>query len=131
MVQAMTRAIFTYLKSREFYAGVQIDGTIVIERTDEKERFYGERIPVADILAGKVRHPPYGTKGLMATIKAAQGDTDSDQSLLPTEAAPLNLRPFRPGANITSSSTPSNRSLQAHPALLCPKMNRIMAFTLP
>jgi len=80
--------IFTYLKSRGFYAGVQIDGTIVIERTDENERFYGEKIPVADILAGKVRHPPYETRGLMATIKAAQGDTDVDQSLLPTEAAP-------------------------------------------
>jgi len=80
--------IFTYLKSRGFYAGVQIDGTMVIERTDENERFYGEKIPVADILAGKVRHPPYETRGLMATIKAAQGDTDVDQSLLPTEAAP-------------------------------------------
>ena len=31
--------IYTYLKSRGFYAGVQIDGTIVIERSDENERF--------------------------------------------------------------------------------------------
>lgn len=75
--------LWTYLKSRGFYAGVQVDGTVVIERTDENERFYGERIGVADILAGKVRHPPYETRRLLATIKAAQGDPDVDQSALP------------------------------------------------
>ena len=74
--------VFTYLKSRGFYAGVQIDGSIVIERTDENERFYNERIGVADILAGKVRHPPYEIKTLMETIKAAQGDQDVNQSFL-------------------------------------------------
>jgi len=74
--------VFTYLKSRGFYAGVQLDGTIIIERTDENERFYGERVPVKDILAGKVRHPPYEIKKLIETIKAAQGDTDVDKSLL-------------------------------------------------
>jgi hypothetical protein len=74
--------VFTYLKSRGFYAGVQMDGTIIIERTDENERFYGEQIPVKDILAGKVRHPPYEIKKLMETIKAAQGDSNVDESLL-------------------------------------------------
>jgi lipid-binding SYLF domain-containing protein len=74
--------VFTYLKSRGFYAGVQMDGTIIIERTDENERFYGERISVKDILAGKARHPPYEIKKLMETIKSAQGDSDIDESLL-------------------------------------------------
>lgn len=83
--------IFTYLKSRGFYAGVQVDGTIVVERSDENERFYHERIPVADILAGKIRHPPYEINTLMQTIKAAQGDDDIDESLLPTGAAPGDL----------------------------------------
>ncbi|KAF2476032.1 DUF500-domain-containing protein [Lindgomyces ingoldianus] len=80
--------VFTYLKSRGFYAGVQVDGTIIIERTDENERFYGEQIGVADILKGKVRHEPYETRTLMATIKAAQGDRDVDQSLIPNEPPP-------------------------------------------
>ena len=80
--------IFTYIKSRGLYAGVQVDGTIVIERTDENERFYGERIGVADILKGKVRHPPYETRKLLETIKAAQGDSDIDESLIPNGAPP-------------------------------------------
>ncbi|KXL44348.1 hypothetical protein M433DRAFT_139792 [Acidomyces richmondensis BFW] len=80
--------IFTYLKSRGFYAGVQIDGTVIIERSDENERFYGEKIPVKDILAGKVRHPPLEIRRLMETIKAAQGDTNFDETALPSEPPP-------------------------------------------
>jgi hypothetical protein len=66
--------IFTYLKSRGFYAGVQIDGTVLIERTDENENFYGRKIPVMDILTGKVDHPPASVNTLLKTIRAAQGD---------------------------------------------------------
>ncbi|KAK2742412.1 hypothetical protein FQN55_007850 [Onygenales sp. PD_40] len=75
--------LWTYLKSRGFYAGVQVDGTIVIERNDENERFYGEKIPVGDILAGKAKNPPSSIRTLMQTIKAAQGDTDVDEDSLP------------------------------------------------
>lgn len=80
--------VFTYMKSRGLYAGIQVDGTIIIERTDENERFYGERIGVSDILKGKSRHPPYEIRRLHETIKAAQGDKDFDESLIPSEPPP-------------------------------------------
>ncbi|KAL8949216.1 MAG: hypothetical protein Q9183_007623, partial [Haloplaca sp. 2 TL-2023] len=83
--------VWTYLKSRGFYAGVQVDGTVIIERTDENERFYGERIKVADILAGNVRHPPYEIRTLMATIKAAQGDVIDEENLPSAEPTPGDL----------------------------------------
>jgi len=83
--------LFTYIKSRGFYAGLQLDGTIIIERTDENERFYGERIGVKDILAGNVRHPPYEIRRLMETLRSAQGDTDVDESLIPDEAPPADF----------------------------------------
>ncbi|PYH42004.1 DUF500-domain-containing protein [Aspergillus saccharolyticus JOP 1030-1] len=75
--------IWTYMKSRGLYAGVQVDGTIIIERSDENERFYGERISVSDILAGKAKNPPASIQTLMQTIKAAQGDANVDEDLLP------------------------------------------------
>lgn len=75
--------IWTYMKSRGLYAGVQVDGTIIIERTDENERFYGERISVTDILAGKARHPPASIEPLLQTIKSAQGDRDVKEELIP------------------------------------------------
>ncbi|GMG10010.1 unnamed protein product [Aspergillus oryzae] len=80
--------IWTYMKSRGLYAGVQVDGTIIIERTDENERFYGERISVTDILAGKAKRPPTSIKTLIQTVKAAQGDKDVDESLVPAAGAP-------------------------------------------
>lgn len=76
------RPVFTYLKSRGFYAGVQVDGSVVIERNDENARFYGQTIGVADILAGKVRHRPPEIKMLMETLKAAEGRSDVDEELM-------------------------------------------------
>ena len=82
-VHARQAPVWTYLKSRGFYAGVQVDGTIVIERKDENEKFYGERIPVADILNGRARTPPKAQyKMLMDTVHAAQGE-EVDDTLLP------------------------------------------------
>jgi hypothetical protein len=78
----VSRPVFTYLKSRGFYAGVQVDGTVIIERTDENERFYGQKIGVADILAGKARHPPYEIKMLMETLKAAEGSNNVDEAMI-------------------------------------------------
>jgi lipid-binding SYLF domain-containing protein len=75
--------IWTYLKSRGFYAGVQVDGTVIIERTDANEEFYGERISVGNILKGKAKNVPSSTHMLMATIAAAQGD-EVDESELPS-----------------------------------------------
>ncbi|KAF7561186.1 hypothetical protein G7046_g2940 [Stylonectria norvegica] len=76
------RPVFTYLKSRGFYAGVQVDGTIIIERNDENARFYGETLGVTDILSGKARHPPPELRMLMETLKAAEGRTDVDANLM-------------------------------------------------
>jgi hypothetical protein len=55
---------------------------VIIERSDENERFYGQRIGVADILAGKARHPPYEIKMLMETVKAAEGRGDVDRAMM-------------------------------------------------
>ena len=80
--------VWNYLKSRGFYAGVQIDGTVIIERQDENERFYGQKMTVAEILAGKTRHPPPEIKTLMATIKAAQGENVDEGALPSAEPTP-------------------------------------------
>ncbi|CAK43003.1 hypothetical protein CBS63078_5114 [Aspergillus niger] len=80
--------IWTYMKSRGLYAGVAVDGTIIIERTDENERFYGERISVTDILAGKAKRPPASIQTLLNTVKAAEGNPTVDENLLPPGETP-------------------------------------------
>ncbi|KHN93961.1 DUF500 domain protein [Metarhizium album ARSEF 1941] len=97
------RPVFTYLKSRGFYAGVQVDGTVVVERTDENARFYGEKIGVADILAGKASHPPPEIKVLMETLKAAEGKADVDGAMmdeLDAQLAPGDLSIHEPDTGI-------------------------------
>jgi len=80
--------VWAYVKSRGLYAGIALAGNAVIERSDENAKFYGYQISAADILAGKVRHPPERDyKILSDTLKAAQGD-NVDASLLPSGESP-------------------------------------------
>ncbi|KAF4339468.1 YSC84-like protein [Fusarium beomiforme] len=46
--------IWSYVKSRGFYVGAQIDGTVITTRDLANKDFYGEEIPVASILQGIV-----------------------------------------------------------------------------
>ncbi|KZF22818.1 DUF500-domain-containing protein [Xylona heveae TC161] len=89
--------VWTYLKSRGFYAGVQVDGTVIIERTDENARFYSQKVGVRDILAGNVNFTPYTTRMFMETLKAAQGDRNIDESILPSEPAPGDMEVEKQG----------------------------------
>lgn len=76
------KPVFTYVKSRGFYIGLQIDGTIILERNDENARFYGERRPIADILAGRITNIPSQTHLLMEIAKQAEGRTDVDPGVI-------------------------------------------------
>ncbi|CCG83973.1 protein of unknown function [Taphrina deformans PYCC 5710] len=80
---------WSYVKSKGFYAGVQMDGSIIIERQDENARFYGAKYSAKDILDGNV-HKPLDVEGLIQTIEAASDrDTKMDQipdGLAPSEA---------------------------------------------
>jgi len=76
------RPVWSYIKSRGLYGGLQFDGTIIVERNDENAKFYGERLPVGDILAGKVQRVPQQTRMLMEVVKEAEGRTDVDHNVL-------------------------------------------------
>ncbi|QKX60880.1 uncharacterized protein TRUGW13939_08026 [Talaromyces rugulosus] len=75
--------IWTYMKSRGLYAGIQVDGTIIVERTDENARFYGRKVSAQEILAGQVTNSSDSLRTLFQTVRAAQGDRDVDESYLP------------------------------------------------
>ncbi|KAL7920637.1 hypothetical protein ACQKWADRAFT_156035 [Trichoderma austrokoningii] len=56
------KPVFSYVKSRGFYAGIRIDGTVVAERKDANAAFYGQSVSVDQILKGQV--PPQGPPGM-------------------------------------------------------------------
>lgn len=82
------RPTFSYMKSRGLYGGVQLDGTIIIERTDSNADFYWEKVGVKQILAGHVRRIPPETRMLMEVLKEADGRIDLDYGLLGTVNGP-------------------------------------------
>lgn len=82
--------VWTYTKSRGLYVGVQVDGTVIVERTSENERFYhSENIRHAQILAGQVQVPPGSMVQLWETLQAAEGHEHNPSQLPPpNEPAP-------------------------------------------
>jgi lipid-binding SYLF domain-containing protein len=75
---AIRKPVYSYVKSRGFYAGVQIDGTVIASRNGANAKFYGAELPVGKILAGEVpgQGPagmwPAGAKGLFDVLKGAE-----------------------------------------------------------
>ena len=66
------KPVYSYVKSRGFYAGVQVDGTVITERKDANAAFYGQPVSVHKILKGEVPAPA-AAKGLLDVIKGAEG----------------------------------------------------------
>lgn len=88
------KPVWSYVKSRGFFVGAQVDGTVIIERPDANGAFYGEKgIKPERILRGDVvsrpgelaedgsRMWPDGAARLMAVIKDAEGGKADPQLL--------------------------------------------------
>lgn len=51
--------MYSYIRSRGFYAGLELTGQVFLDRFDENERaYYWPGIKAGDILEGRVRIPP-------------------------------------------------------------------------
>ncbi|KAJ7069555.1 hypothetical protein C8F01DRAFT_1113152 [Mycena amicta] len=74
--------MFSYSKSKGLFAGLSLEGTVLIERKDANRDFYGSPVPAKDILGGRVP-PPEVASRLYEIIEAAEG---LDESGLPQEA---------------------------------------------
>lgn len=65
--------VFSYIKSKGIYGGLQLDGNIIVERSDENARFYGRKVKAEQILQGGAVAVPRAASGLIAVIDAAEG----------------------------------------------------------
>jgi len=74
--------MFSYSKSKGLFAGLSLEGTVLIERKDANRDFYGSSVPAKDILGGRVP-PPEVASRLYEIIEAAEG---LDESGLPSQA---------------------------------------------
>ncbi|CAJ0827335.1 5779_t:CDS:2, partial [Entrophospora sp. SA101] len=54
-------ALYSYSNSKGFFAGVSVEGTIIMERKDANKQFYGKDISAEEILSGKSELTPLST----------------------------------------------------------------------
>jgi lipid-binding SYLF domain-containing protein len=73
------KPVWVYTKSKGFYGGLTVDGTIIKERADANADFYGSKVSSQQILRGAVVAQegatkwPLGAKNLMGTLKLSEG----------------------------------------------------------
>ncbi|KAK5814931.1 hypothetical protein F5H01DRAFT_206141 [Linnemannia elongata] len=51
-------AIYSYSKSKGLFAGVSIEGSVIVERKDANEAFYRQKVSAAELLSGAITPPP-------------------------------------------------------------------------
>lgn len=60
-------AIYTYSRSKGLFAGVSLQGAVIVAQTDANHRYYGRDVSPAAILSGRVS-PPAGAHRLIAAL---------------------------------------------------------------
>lgn len=93
--------VFTYVKSRGFFAGVHVDGTVITERKEANHAFYGERLPAERILRreGVVDQPgaklwPAGARVLAEALRKAERERPHEEVIVsPAVATPAITQP--------------------------------------
>ncbi|GAA5835324.1 hypothetical protein JCM11251_006680 [Rhodosporidiobolus azoricus] len=125
--------VWSYTKSKGLYGGVQLDGSVLIERNDENARSYGRKIKASEILEGET-HMPEWVEPLHQTIAAAEG-LDYRHDLIPlgpsvSEIA-LSPNPNNPLSDPTVSppSTASPGSSSPPPSTSSPHVTFLSSFS--
>lgn len=63
--------LFTYSRSKGLFAGISLEGTVLVERKETNKDFYGQPIPALDLLTGKVPAPE-AASAMYEVVEAAE-----------------------------------------------------------
>lgn len=108
--EVIKNPVYSYVKSRGFYAGVQIDGTVVTERKDANAAFYGAPVTVAQIIKGEVPSQgppgmwPAGARGLFEVLRGAEAWRGAGQPANLSAPAPA-MASHGPGVSAAPAQT--------------------------
>ncbi|CAG9937143.1 unnamed protein product [Clonostachys rosea f. rosea IK726] len=86
-VRDLGNTVMTYMKARGQEQKVNLHGSILTERANENERFYGSAVSQMEVLSGAVARYVEETQPLFEVIKMAEGRTDFDASMIGKIAA--------------------------------------------
>jgi lipid-binding SYLF domain-containing protein len=60
-------AVYTYSRSQGLFAGVSLEGTVLVSRDETNAQYYGRKVTPSQILSGQVK-PPKGAQGLLRAL---------------------------------------------------------------
>jgi lipid-binding SYLF domain-containing protein len=66
-------AMYSYTNSKGFFAGVSLEGTVIMERKGDNEHFYKKDVSAKDILSGEVNSKALNNNRLYDVIKRIEG----------------------------------------------------------
>jgi lipid-binding SYLF domain-containing protein len=102
-------AVYTYSRNQGLFAGVSLDGTVMVARNDANKEYYGRAVTPQEILTGKLEPPP-GAEKLIAALNRAK--TISRSSVrddgLSTQVTSVFVRAPDRGAASSRSRSASN-----------------------
>lgn len=134
-------AIYSYSKTRGLFAGVSLEGTIVITRSDANDKLYGEHFTAKQLLNGTVPPPreadslyralnnkfkTHGNTGYHRAIQQAQqGESTLYRNTTMSAPGTLKIPPIR--LAITGPGAP--RLIEAPPPHINNNLNRQQPYT--
>lgn len=51
-------AVYSYSKTRGLFAGISVEGSVILERSDANAKMYGRRVTTFELLNGTIPPPP-------------------------------------------------------------------------
>ncbi|KAI8643067.1 hypothetical protein BD408DRAFT_343171 [Parasitella parasitica] len=87
-------AIYSYSKTRGLFAGVSLEGSVVVSRGDANEKLYGRRVTAKELLSGAIPPPPEADalyRALNAKFHTLGEQTYSPRSINGEDGSPRSI----------------------------------------
>ncbi|CEP17431.1 hypothetical protein [Parasitella parasitica] len=87
-------AIYSYSKTRGLFAGVSLEGSVVVSRGDANEKLYGQRVTAKQLLNGTIPPPPEADalyRALNAKFHTLGEQTYSPRSINGEDGSPRSI----------------------------------------
>ncbi|CAO3590718.1 unnamed protein product [Absidia cylindrospora] len=72
-------AVYSYSKTRGLFAGVSLEGSVIVERFDSNAKMYGHKVKASDLLGGNI--PPPSEAGALYQALNSRFHTSSSSGL--------------------------------------------------
>jgi len=113
--------IYSYSKSKGLFAGVSLEGSVLLERKEANKKFYKQDVTAKQLLRGEIP-PPREARELYLALDGTANTKGSTESYISTQSRPESTQSYsqhtqsRPQSYSQSTPTPLQSYTQSTPA---------------